>query len=206
MNGFYRFILRGFSIFYPYKVYNRDNVPKGAAVFICNHFRAIDCAFVADVYCRDIFYLAKEEVFKNKLLAKIIKSLGGIPINRDNPSISSILKATKALKDGHKLAIFPEGTRNKSGTDQLQEIKSGSGVFAVKAKVPILPIMLSGKARMFRRTKIYIGKPFELSEYYDKKLTPEVISEIDGVIREKMLETQIELKSVCNKKKKKCKS
>ncbi len=205
MNKFQRFIVACFNVLYPYKVYNKENVPEGAAIFVSNHFRGIDPGFISDVYYKDIYFLAKEELFKNKFIGKLIKSFGGIPINRTNPGLNSIIKATKVLKEGHKLVIFPEGTRNKTGTDELQSIKGGSGVFAVKSKSPILPIILSGKAKIFRRTKIYVGKPFELSDYYGKKLDAKAIEEIDEIIRDKMLEAQAELKSIINKKKK-CKS
>ena len=190
MNFFQKIPIFFFSLLYPIKVYGKENIPSGGAVFVCNHFRAIDCGFIARICDRDIKYLAKKEIFKNKLFTKIVRSYGGIPIDRDNPDMKSLLEAIKEIKKGNKLCIFPEGKRNVSGTNQLQEIKGGSVIFSVKAKCPIVPIMMLKKAKIFRCTKIIIGKPFELEDYYGKKLTEEEISEMAQIIRTKMIEQQ----------------
>ena len=184
------------------KVYGKENIPKGGAVLVCNHFRAIDCGFIARICDKDIKYLAKNELFKNKLLSKIIRSYGGIPINRDNPDMKSLLEAIKEIKKGNKLCIFPEGKRNVTGTSDLQEIKGGSVIFSVKAKCPIVPIMMLKKARIFSKTKIIIGKPFELSDYYGKKLSEEDVDLLDQIVREKMIEQQNILKQLSSKVKK----
>ena len=88
----------------------------------------------------------------------------------------------------------------------MQELKGGAGVFAVKTKSPVVPVMFYKKAKIFRRTYLIVGEPFELSEYYDKKLTKEDYEEIDEIIRKKMLETREKLKELRAKKGKKCKS
>lgn len=190
-----------FNSVYPYKIHGKENIPKGGAVFVCNHFRAIDCGFVADAYNSDIFFLAKNELFKNKLFGKIVKSFGAIPVDRDNPDIKTMMAALRVLKEGHKLVIFPEGTRNKSGTTDLQEIKGGSMIFAVKAKCPIVPMMLNGKAKAFRRTHLIIGEPFELSEFYGKKLDDEDMLKMEKIVSEKMIEQQTKLFDLLSKKK-----
>ncbi len=202
MNFFQKIPIFFFSLLYPIKVYGKENIPKGGAVLVSNHFRAIDCGFIARICDKDIKYLAKKEIFKNKLFSKIVRSYGGIPIDRDNPDMKSLLEAIKEIKKGNKLCIFPEGTRNVSGTADLQEIKGGSVIFSVKAKCPIVPIMMLKKAKMFSRTKIIIGKPFELSDYYGKKLSEEDIKALDQIVREKMIEQQNILKQLSSKGKK----
>ena len=192
-----------FPPLYPVKIYGKENIPKGGAILVSNHFRAIDCGFITRVYSKDIKFLAKKEIFKNKLFAKIVKSYGGIPIDRENPDMSSLLTAIKYVKEGHKLCIFAEGKRNTTGTTDLQEIKGGSVVFAIKAKCPIVPIMISRKAKVFRRTHIIVGEPFYLSDFYGKKLTDEDIEKLGQTVRSKMIEQQKILFDKMNKKKKK---
>ena len=185
-----KFILFLVDFFYPVKFYGKENIPNGSAVFTCNHFSAIDSTYVIRGYKQDIRFLAKKELFNNKLFGKILKWFGAIPIDRDNPDIQSLLASIKVLKEGHKLVIFPEGTRNKSGSIKLQEIKGGSVVFAVKAKCPIVPIMILEKAYIFCRNKIIFGKPFTLEQFYDKKLTDELIAQMGQLVYEKMEEQQ----------------
>ncbi len=201
MNFLHKIPLFFFNIFYPYKIHGKENIPEGGAVFVCNHFRAVDCGFVADAYSKDIFFLAKKELFKNKFLGRIIKSFGGIPVDRDNPDMKSMMTALRVLKDGHKLTIFPEGTRNKTGTTELQEIKGGSVIFAIKAKCPIVPLMLNGKARFLRKTHLIIGNPFELSDYYSKKIDDNDLENMEKIVRDKMVEQQKILFDILSKNK-----
>lgn len=203
MNFLHKIPIFFFSLLYPIKVYGKENIPKGGAVIACNHFRAIDCGFIARIFKGDTKYLAKQELFSNKLFAKIIKSYGAIPIDRDNPDMKSLLQAMKEIKSGNKLCIFPEGKRNTSGTNELQEIKSGAVVFSVKSKSPIIPVMIFSKSKILRKTHIIIGKPFEFSEYYGKKLTEEDIDAMAKILVEKMIEQQDVLKNILNKNKEK---
>lgn len=207
MKCIHRFILGCFNLLYPSKIYGKENIPEGGALISCNHFSAVDCGYIAKAYNKDVYFLAKKELFKKKLLAKIIKSFGAIPVDRENPDMKTMLSAIKILKADHKLVIFPEGTRNTTGTDELQEIKGGVTFFAVKSKKPIVPCMLLKKAGIFKKARLLIGKPFELSEFYDKKLTDEDMKKMDEILISKMKEVQTELKQILadKKKKKKCK-
>ena len=203
MTFFHKIPIFFFSLFYPLKVYAKENIPNGGAILICNHFRAIDCGFIVRADKKDnIKFLAKNELFKNKLFGKIVKSYGAIPIDRENPDMKSLLAAIRTIKDGNKLCIFPEGTRNKTGTNELQDIKGGAEVFAVRAKCPIVPIMILKKSKIFRKTHMFIGKPFTLEDFYGKKLTEIDMENMSNIVREKMIEQQKILIDITTKKKK----
>ena len=203
MNFFQKIPIFFFSLLYPIKVYGKENIPERGSVLVCNHFRAIDCGFIARICDKDIKYLAKKEIFKTKLITKIVRSYGGIPIDRENPDMKSLLEAIKEIKKGNKLCIFPEGRRNVSGTSDLQDIKGGSIIFSIKAKCPIVPIMMLKKAKIFRTTHIILGKPVELSDYYGKKLTEDDMKDLAEIVRLKMIEQQNLLKQSLIKGKKK---
>ena len=207
MTIFHRFVVACFNLLYPCKVHGKENIPEGGAILSCNHFRAIDCGFVADVSYKNTYFLAKKELFKNKFVAWLIKGFGGLPIDREKPDIKTLMSTLKLLKDGKKLVIFPEGTRNKTGTNELQELKDGTAFFAVKSKCPIVPMMISTKSKIFRKTHIIVGQPFEFSDYYGKKLSPEDEKAMNDLLREKMIEQQTLLtEKLQNKKKdKQCK-
>ena len=200
MNFFKKTVLGGFGVFYPQEVIGKENIPEGAAVVVCNHYRNIDCAFLKKIFRENSFFLAKEELFKTKIVGGFIKSFGAIPVNRENPSLSTLYKATKVLKDGAKLVIFPEGTRNKT-KERLLPIKTGSAVFAVKSKCPILPVMMLKKAKVFRKTRLIIGKPIYLEGYYDKKLGEKEIAELDEIVTNAMLSEQDKLARIIEERK-----
>ena len=132
--------------------------------------------------------LAKKELANNKFFGFILKHLGAIFIDREGNDINAIKECMKALKEGKKLFIFPEGTRLKDESKILGEIKSGMAMIAIKTKTPIIPVWNARKPKLFRKSKIFIGKPYELSEFYGKKLDEETLNEANQVVREKMLE------------------
>ena len=199
MTKFQRFLLKIAYFFFPYKIYNFDNMPDGKAVIVSNHFSFVDPIFFLRLKNNDtIHILAKKELFEKKLISKFLKSFNGIPIDRDNPGISSIIQVTKALKNGDKVGIFPEGTRNKTKSNLPLNFKGGSVVFALKAKCPIIPVMMLKKARLFRKTRIIVGKPIYLDEYYDKKLSVDEINDLGTLVRNKMIEIQTELNTILN--------
>ena len=195
MTKFQKFLLKIAYIFFPCKIYGYENIPDGKAVIVSNHFSFLDPIFLIKCAKKDtMFILAKKELFKKKLASKFLMSFNGIPIDRDNPGINSIIQVTKALKNGNKVGIFPEGTRNKTGKSEPLPFKGGSVVFALKAKCPIVPIMMLKKARLFTRTRIIVGKPIFLEQYFDKKLSTDEINDLGVLVRDKMIEIQQELK------------
>jgi 1-acyl-sn-glycerol-3-phosphate acyltransferase len=171
-------------------------------VLVSNHFHVVDCGYIAKIYNKDVYFLAKKELFKNKLFGKILKSYGAIPVDRENPDMQTMLTSLRVLKDGHKLVVFAEGTRNKSGTNEIQPLKGGAMVFAVKSKSPIVPIVISRKPKIFRKTHIIVGEPFELEQYYGAKMTEETVNELESVVYGKMVELQSSLFQMISKKKK----
>ncbi len=103
--------------------------------------------------------------------------------------MQTMMGCIRHLKGGNTLVVFPEGTRNKTHTVELQPLKDGAGVFATKAKVKILPLMFTGKVSLFRKKTLLIGKPFEISEFYETKITEDERKRMDGILYEKMTET-----------------
>ena len=193
MNSFHKFLLSVCTLVFPLKIYGRDNIPDGKAVFVCNHLSAVDIGIVSKAYKgKDMFFLAKKEVFKNKILSKIAVDFGAISIDRENPDIKSLMQASKALKEGHKLLIFPEGTRNKVETS-LQPFKTGVALFAIKGQAKIVPIILQDRVRPFKTNYAIVGEPFELSEFYGKKFTDEVANEATKIIYDRMVELKNEV-------------
>jgi 1-acyl-sn-glycerol-3-phosphate acyltransferase len=160
-----------FLFFYNYRVTGRENVPKQGAYIACaNHVTAIDPIFVGISLPHRMYFMAKAELFINVFLRALMKGLGAFPIKRGEADIKSIKTSLKLLNGGKVLALFPEGTRNKTA-----EIKAEPGIamLAIKSKVPVLPVAIMSSYKFFKRTKVIIGKPIDFTEYYNKKLLNE---------------------------------
>ncbi len=188
------------NLLFPYKFYGKENIPSGSAVLVSNHFSAIDCVHFLNLCKEGSYFLGKKELFENKFSRWLLTKYGAIPVDREKPDMKAMVNVLKIIKSGKKLLIFPEGTRNKTGTNELQEIKSGAVVFAVRSKTPIVPIMMLKKPKMFVKTRIIVGKPFELCEFYDKKLTEDDYTLMAKIVSDKMKEQQQILKEKLKKK------
>ena len=108
----------------------------------------------------------------------------------------------KYLKNGESIAIFPEGTRNKSDEIFLP-FKSGATALSIKTKTPIIPFVQIKKLQFLRRSHVLYGEPLEFAEYYDRKITEKEIAECDEILLNKMHELYNELLEMRSKKKKK---
>ena len=191
------------SIMHPTFIYGRKNRPKGKAILCSNHRSNWDIVNYLLHTKEKVVILAKKELTKNKFFGFILKHLGTIFIDREGNDINAIKECMKALKAGKKLFIFPEGTRLKDESAIMGEIKSGLALIAIKTKTPIVPMWVVQKPRLFRKSQCIIGKPFELSEFYGKKLDEETLNEANNIVRDKMLELYYNQEELLGKKKKK---
>ena len=170
----------------PFRIYGKKQV-DGACVYVCNHYTMFDAAYVAATTWEGIHIIAKKEVFDAFGLGLLARGVKAISVNRDGNDVRALLDSFKCLKNGEKILIFPEGTRNKT-SDEMLPFKHGAAMMAIRAKVPIIPMLIYNKPKLFRMTHFLVGDPLELTEYYDRKLTDEEMAEADNLIRENMLE------------------
>ena len=163
------------TLLFPTKIIHKENLPKRKtkAIVTSNHYSNWDTVVYAIRLKRKFRFLAKQELFKNKFVGLILKNLGGIPIDREKLTPAAFKETMKQLKLNRQLFIYPEGTRNKSGSKQLLEIKSGIITFASKGGVDITPMLLYQKPKVFRKNYIIIGKPFKLEGENISRLSKE---------------------------------
>lgn len=160
-----------FLLLYNYRVTGRENIPAEGAYIVCaNHVTLMDPIIVGISLPRRMHFMAKAELFKNAFLRALMNGLGAFPIKRGEADIKSIKTSLKLLSSGKVIGLFPEGTRNKTN-EVIAE--PGIAMLAVKAKVPVVPVAIVSSYKFFKRTKVIIGKPIELTEYYDRKLLNE---------------------------------
>ena len=185
--SFYNFMLKLFSIFsrtfFKFEVIGAENIPsEGNLIIAANHKSNLDPIFVASAVNkkRKMTAIAKEELFKNKILAKILNKVEIIPINRQNPGLGTIKRILKYIKNDYALVMFPEGTRSK--TNDFNNAKAGLSLFATKAKAEIVPCTIYSSYKLFKPAKIYFGEPISLEEYYKQKLTSEDHERISGEV------------------------
>lgn len=142
MTGFYRFGKAVCNLFctltFRVEVHGADNLPEsGGFILASNHVTDFDPVFIGIRIKRQLNFMAKAELFKNKLFGAVIKGLGAFPVERGKGDSTAIQKAIDTVENGDVLAIFPEGTRSKTG--ELGRFKSGAIVVASQTKADIVP-------------------------------------------------------------------
>ena len=176
------------NVTYPFKIVGKK-IPDGPCVIVANHYRMWDIVHVAYTTQEKIHFVAKKDLYKSKFIASLCNTIEAIPVSRDGQDAKAVITSLRYLKKGEKVCVFPEGTRNKT-EEELLPLKGGAALFAIKGKVPVYPVMALNRQKLWRRTKIIVGDPFEFSDYYDRKLTAEDYEEAEKRIREKMLQTR----------------
>lgn len=174
-------------LFFGWRVEGRDNLPaEGGAILCSNHISWWDPPLVGCVVKRRVHFMAKEELFKIPILGSILPALGAFPVRRGTPDRSAIRQALRVLKDGQVLGIFPEGTRSKTG--RLQKAEPGTALLAIKSQAPLVPVAILGPYRLFRPIRVRIGAPFTVEEFYDQRLSSEVLGPASEKIMAKIAE------------------
>lgn len=156
----------------PCRFLGRENIPQGPLVVCANHTNILDPVLVAIAFGRkrQLFFMAKAELFNIPIFSTILKSIGVFPINREETDISSIRTAIKHLKNSEQIMMFPEGTRVSDANTVAA--KSGAVRIATKMKAPILPIFLTKGKKLFQSSQVVIGMPFTLQAPPDKNYSP----------------------------------
>jgi len=138
------------------RVEGQANIPAGVCLFVANHTSSADAPAVVGAIPRRIAVLLKESLFKWPIVGQAFTLARFIPVNRADreSAIASVEKAAEAMRAGQSFLIYPEGTRSLDG--RLQEFKKGAFVLAIKAGVPIVPVLCSGAHRIMAKRSLKI--------------------------------------------------
>ncbi|GEN45069.1 lysophospholipid acyltransferase family protein [Alkalibacillus haloalkaliphilus] len=111
-------------------------------IIASNHASAYDPLILACIIDQELHFLAKKELFRNRILTWFLTNMKAIPVDRHSGNtIVPVRKCLKVLGENGVLGIFPEGTRCKEG--ETIEPKKGVAFFSYKTTTPVLPIYIS---------------------------------------------------------------
>lgn len=168
------------SPFFRLKIDGKENIPrKSAFVLLPKHQRWEDIPLIGLASSRPLYYIAKFELFRNPIISFFLRSLGGIPLNRQRPmeSRDSLNAAIALLRRGEGIVIFPEGTycMNKMGAGHLGMIR----LILSRLSLPFIPVGVK-YSRKGCRTLVNIK--FGKAIYVDTDVSASAI--LDLVMRE----------------------
>jgi 1-acyl-sn-glycerol-3-phosphate acyltransferase len=151
-----------------------ENIPtSGGAVLAVNHTGYMDFTYAGlpvRTRKRYIRFMAKSEVFDNKISGPIMRTLEHIPVDR-SAGADSYQAAVDYLRRGELVGVYPEATISRSF--EIKDLKSGAARMAIEAGVPIIPITIWGAQRVWTKghpkrlgrtntpISIAVGKPIQ---------------------------------------------
>ncbi len=97
---------------------------------------------------RYVRFMAKNEVFVNKISGPMMRAMKHIPVDRAAGS-DSYRAAVQALRDGELVGVFPEATISRSF--ELKEFKSGAARMAIESGTPVIPMVIWGSQRVWTK-------------------------------------------------------
>jgi 1-acyl-sn-glycerol-3-phosphate acyltransferase len=171
-----------------------ENIPKsGPAIIISNHMSYADVLFFAQFLFKNgraPRFIGKRSVFNVPIIGRILLAAGQIPVDRESTHASKALDhAVAALKAGHLIGIYPEGTLTRDEKLWPMVAKTGAARLAIITQLPIVPVAAWGIAdvlqpyskmpRIWKRSKITLraGTAIDMSPWYGRQDDPAALAE-----------------------------
>jgi 1-acyl-sn-glycerol-3-phosphate acyltransferase len=132
-------------VLFGFRAEGQAHYPAGPAVIIANHPSALDPLFLAAAVPERVLFVGAEEFLAMRGVGWAMRTYGCIPVRRGQVDLSAIRESLRALRDGRKVVIFPEGRVSP----QPGPLHRGAALIAAEAGVLIAPAAIDGTDRVF---------------------------------------------------------
>ena len=175
-------------LLHPVTVQGLENLPRHGALLVANHASNWDPLVLATALPMDyrLRVMGKEELFRNPILAWVIRVGGAFPVNRGGADIQAVKTAIQTIQSGQNLLIFPEAPPSETASARRTACgprpQRRGGDWCPHRRI-LVPVFVDGEKRTFHRTRIIIGQP--IRRYIPRRGTAEEMQKIaDELLRE----------------------
>ncbi|MGQ0637570.1 MAG: lysophospholipid acyltransferase family protein [Planctomycetaceae bacterium] len=169
------------------------------AILIANHRSPLDpiLIWVGVTNRRPLEFLTAREYFRIRGLKFIFDATKAIPVARDGKDMAATRTALRRLREGRILGMFPEGRINTNPGPELLPADIGVAFLALHSQAPVYPVFIENAPRgtnmvnpfwHFTRVRIRYGDSIDLSSWYGRKLTPELLQEVTDLLMRRLAE------------------
>lgn len=182
-----------FSALLLVRIWWRANLPRQlplkegqGAVFVCNHRSSVDPFFFQVCCSRAMHWMVAREYCEQPAFGWFLRAVEVIPVNRGGVDTAAMKAAIRYCQQGDWVGMFPEGRLNMTEQFMLP-VRPGAVRVALRARVPIVPCYLEGAPfrkepwspfLMSARVTLKMGRPLDLSNYFDREQDEQVVQEI----------------------------
>jgi 1-acyl-sn-glycerol-3-phosphate acyltransferase len=145
---------------------------RGPALLAANHSSFLDPILVGSCLARRCSYLARDSLFRNRLMGAWLRALGAVPVSRESLAPKRAVKVClEILAKNRLLIMFPEGTRSEDGS--LGTFRRGISLIVKRSGAPVIPVRIVGSYEAWPRqrflpreypVRILFGKPLRFDE------------------------------------------
>lgn len=163
--GFFRFLFRA-------RATGLENIPEGGCILCINHTQWMDPIVIGAVTRRQVHFMGKKELFKIPLIGALCRALGMISVDRGGADVSSVKRVISTCREGEIVGIFPQGHRFRGVNPADTPIRSGIGMMAHRAGVPVVPVCIKlhkQRYSIFHKTEVIFGQAM----HYDQVIQAE---------------------------------
>jgi glycerol-3-phosphate dehydrogenase (NAD(P)+) len=154
-----------FLIYFRMQRIGTEHLPRsGPLLLASNHRSFLDPFVIGTLLRRPVYYMAKRELFRHRLVAWLLNGLGAFPVDRGAGDEQAMETARAILARGDCVVLFPEGTRVRPGP--LGAPRRGVGRLALQTGAPVAPIAVIGTEDVRRgwrirprKVRIRVGPP-----------------------------------------------
>ncbi|MBB1254129.1 1-acyl-sn-glycerol-3-phosphate acyltransferase [Streptomyces sp. OF3] len=190
-----------------------EHIPRdGGFIAVVNHNSYLDPLSYAHFQYntgRVPRFLAKVGLFKGGFVGFMMRKTGQIPVYRESAdAIGAFRAAVQAIGKGECVVFYPEGTLTRDPEQWPMVGKTGAARVALLTRAPVVPVAQWGaneavppyaktkRIRLFPRKtlKVQAGPPVDLSAYYDREPTAEVLREVTEVLMDAITEQLAEVR------------
>ena len=154
-----------FHLYFRMSRIGREHIPEsGPVIFCANHRSFLDPFVIGTCARRPLYYVAKQELFRYRIAAWFLNSLGAFPVVRGAGDQDMLATAKAILDRGDAVLVFAEGTRIRPGA--LGRPKRGVGRLALETGAPVVPVAVIGTENVRKgwrirphKVRIRVGSP-----------------------------------------------
>lgn len=174
--------------FFRIRVVGGERIPaQGPAILAANHVSWLDAIVLAILADRPVHMVAKQELFRIPVIGYILRHAYVMEARRDGTDYVLLRRALQALREGHLVGLFPEGTRSRTG--QLGQPRGGVALLAFHADAPVIPIAVRGTDQVYQKgwlwrprpVQVLVGQPVHLGRRHGR-VGREELNEASGRI------------------------